>query len=149
MLTDNEVMAAILKSAHDQCVAGYEPARRIVERDHYRLLYQRNPVDTAVNSAAADAVFEAACKRFGDDKIRRDSRPAKSEGVDFPVLTKDQRVASSITMSEALQQLPAAAFDFVFVEGGLRKDAEKWLKDERAKIIQAKESEETDGSTAA
>jgi HD superfamily phosphohydrolase len=148
-LTDNEVMAAILNAAREPGSAGHDAARRIVERDHFRLIYQRNPVDAKVNPAAAQAVHEAAAERFSSEKVRRDMREAKSEGVDFPVLTKDRRVASSLTMSETLRNIPAAAFDFVFVEASVMGDAEKWLKDERARIIEPKEREETDGSATA
>ncbi len=148
-ITDNEVMAAILKAAHNQSHSGHEPARRIIERGHYHLIYQRNPVDDTVNTEAAEAVFNAACMQFGDAKVRRDFRRPKGNGVDFPVLTKDHRVASSMTMSEALRQIPAAAFDYVFVEGGLGKEAEKWVKDRRDAIIQPKDKETADGSIEA
>jgi hypothetical protein len=148
-LTDNEVMAAILKAATDNKSAEHDAARRIIERDHYHLMYQRNPVDAEVNREAADAVYSAACKKFGDDKLRRDRRPAKNEGILFPVLTKDQRVASSLTMSETLRNIPTAAFDFIFIDGALAEDAKKWLKEERATIIQAEEREENDGSPTA
>jgi len=146
-LTDNEVMAAILEAARTADRPGHEPARRIVEHDHFRLLYEPNRGDAEVNPAATDAVFLAACRRFKDENVRRDTRPAKSEGVDFPVLTKDQRVESSLKISDVLLNIPPAAFDFVFIAGSLIQDAGKWLKEEKARIIQPKEVEETDGST--
>lgn len=148
-LTDNEVAAAILHAARKRTIPGHDPARRIVERGHFRLIYQRTPVDATVNPAAAQAVYKAALERFGTEKVRRDMREPKSEGVDFPVLTKDQRVASSLTMSEALRNIPPAAFDFLFAEASVVEDAKNWLKDERARIIEPKESEETDGPPAA
>jgi HD superfamily phosphohydrolase len=148
-VTDNEVMVAILESARGTGFPGHTAARRIVERDHFHLAYQWNPVDAKVNPAAAEAVFIAACEKYGSDRVRRDRRPAKNEGVDFPVLTEDHRVASSLELSEALQQIPAAKFDFVFVDGPLTEDAKEWLKAERPKIIQPKEREETDGSAEA
>lgn len=148
-ITDNEIMAAILKAAVDSSCAGHDAARRIVERDHFHLIYQRNPVDTAENPEAADAVYSAICAKFGSNKVRRDQRPARSEGVDFPVLTKDQRVASSLTMSETLTKIPTATFDLVFIDAALAENAEKWLKEDRATIIQAGKREENDGSTTA
>jgi hypothetical protein len=148
-LTDNEVMAAILLAARDPAQPGHDSARRIVDRDHFRLIYQRNPVDALVNPLAAEAVHEAACQRFGREKVRRAARRPKSEGVDFPVLTKDQRVESSLKMSDVLLKIPAASFDLVFIERGSLKDAETWLKDERNKIIGAAPREHIDGSPAA
>ncbi len=143
-LTDNEVMAAISKAAQDERRAGHDAAHRIVARGHFHLVYQRNPVDTEVNPAATDAVYDAARERFGRENVRRDTRLAKSEGLDFPVLTKDQRVASSLTMSDALRKIPAAAFDYVFVESSRTIEAKAWLKEQRATIIQPKEREDTD-----
>jgi len=145
-LTDNEVTAAILKAAREKDSPGNEPARRIVERDHFHLVYKSNPVDAEVNPEAASAVYHAVCERFGSDNFRRDTYRPKGQGVDFPVLTKDQRVTSSLTMSDVLRRIPAAAFDFVFVEGGVREEVEKWLKAERATIIQPGAREETDGT---
>jgi HD superfamily phosphohydrolase len=145
-VTDNEVMAAILEAARKQDLPGHIHARRIVERDHFHRVYEWNPVDAKVNPAAAEAVFLAACDRYGEERVRRDSRPPKNEGVDFPVLIQDGRVASSLELSQALQQLPAAAFDFVFVEGSLTQEAREWLKADRTNIIHPKEREETDGS---
>jgi HD superfamily phosphohydrolase len=144
-LTDNEVMAAILKAARDPGSPGHDAARRIVVRDHFRLVYKRDPLDAGVNPDAAEAVYTAARERFGAENVRRDARPAKSEGVDFPVLTKDQRVKSSLKVSDVLLNIPSTAFDFVFIEAGLTEEAEKWLRDEKAKIIVPKEREETDG----
>lgn len=148
-LTDNEIMAAILKAAREPDSPGHDAARRIVEHDHFHRIYKRNPVDAEVNPGAADAVFAAACDRFGNDNVRRDSRPAKGEGVDFPVLTEDRRIESSLKMSDVLLKIPAAAFDFVFVEASLVENAEKWLKDERAKIVEPQEREQIDGSATA
>jgi HD superfamily phosphohydrolase len=151
--TDNEVMEAILKAAIHGAHPGPDAARRIVERDHFRLIYQRNPLDASVdgtpNPDAAHAVYEAACKQFGKDSVRRDARRAEREGLDFPVLTKDQRVASSLTISETLKNIPATSFDFVFIDGRLKAEAEKWLSAERAQIIRPVEREDTDGPTAA
>jgi len=63
-LTDNEVMAAILDASRHDSRPGHDPARRIVHREHFRTLYQRNPSDIAVNPDAAKAIAEAASCKF-------------------------------------------------------------------------------------
>lgn len=146
-LTDNEVMAAILKASADRSSPGYDAARRIVERDHFHLVYERNPVDAEMNPEAATAICEALVNRFGQEHVRRDSRPAKTEGLNFPVLSRDGRITSSHRSSQTLRSLPAVSFDFVFVDKAVVQDAERWLREERARIIERAESEETDGST--
>jgi len=148
-VTDNEVTAAMLKAAREKNAVGHDAARRVVERDHFHLIYEWIPDDAKINATATQAIYRAGCEQFGAENIRRDSYPAKSTGIDFPVWMKDQRVVSSLAISNVLQQIPAAAFNFVFVEGSMRDNAEKWLKKERDSIIRHKESEETDGTTKA
>ncbi|MFO0840612.1 MAG: HD domain-containing protein [Phycisphaerae bacterium] len=148
-VTDNEVMAAILEAARDSAKPGHDPARRIVQRDHFHRAYQWNPVDAKENPAATDLVWDAARSKFGAERVRRDRRPAKSEGVDFPVITDDHRVASSRELSETLQRIPAAAFDFVFVDGAVADEAKTWLQKNRETIIRPPAKEEADEPTSA
>jgi HD superfamily phosphohydrolase len=145
-LTDNEVTAAILQAARDKESPGHDAARRIVEREHFRCVYQWNPDDAKVNREAGEALYEAASGKFGRSNLRHEAYPAKSAGVDFPVLTKDQRVMSSFAMSDVLQRIPAAAFDYVFVRADLREEVEKWIEANRATIIRPGVREETDGT---
>jgi HD superfamily phosphohydrolase len=51
-MTDNEITSALLEAACDMTKAGHEHARRIVRREHFRVLYQRNPDDVAKNPNA-------------------------------------------------------------------------------------------------
>jgi len=59
-MTDNEVTAEILHASRTPSHKGHIHARLLVERDHFRLLYQRNPDDIAINPQAARAIFQAA-----------------------------------------------------------------------------------------
>jgi hypothetical protein len=45
---------------------------------------QRNPDDIEVNPAAGDQVFEAAKKKYGESRVRRDYYQ-KGQAADFPV----------------------------------------------------------------
>jgi HD superfamily phosphohydrolase len=47
-LTDNEVMAALLEAARDDSLGGHLHAKRFVERQHFKKLYERNPAVTAL-----------------------------------------------------------------------------------------------------
>jgi hypothetical protein len=147
-ITDNEVMGAILKATGNDGAPGHESARRILDRDHFRLLYKRYPDDIKDNPEAVDKVYRAALREFGPEAIRRDRRLPTSERPDFPVLTKDRRVSSSVAMSEVLQRLPAATFDYVFIDNRKKDEGEKWLKANRDEIIRPKEKEEDHGPTA-
>lgn len=137
-MTDNEVTAAILKAARSEALQGHDSAYEIVNRCHYRVLYQRNPEDIAKNPEAAHAVFDAAVKKFGSDAVRIDSYKQKGNSVGFPVISRDNRISPSITLSETLQRIPVVAIDYVFISPSLRKEAEKWLEQKREDIIKIK-----------
>ena len=45
--------------------------------------------------------------------------------IDFPVLC-DGNVASSVSVSEVLQNMPIVAVDFVFVDPTVRRQVKEW-----------------------
>lgn len=137
-LTDNEVISALRKAANDSSEDGHEHARRIIDRGHFKVLYERNPEDIAVNRNAAQAIFEAVKTQYGPERARMDSYKQKGGSPNFPVLTRDGRIVSSLAESQVLEKLPVAAFDYVFIDAGLRSDAEKWLLENRKKVIALK-----------
>lgn len=142
-MTDNEVTSSILKAARDSDLPGYESARRILHREHFRLLYQRNPVDLKVNKNASRAVFEAACERYGDSMVRFDTYKQRGGGIDFPVYTRDSRVLSSLSLSETLEHIPVVAIDYVFINPEKRADAEVWRDKNLERIISSRVEEDT------
>jgi len=146
-MTDNQVTAAMVDAAYDPCDQLHELARRVVCREHFRLLYERNPEDVKKNREAGSAVYEHAKEKFGPEDVRHDKRTQTGGAPDFPVLMRDERVESSYSLSATLQKLPEAAFDCVFVSPRRRVDAEQWLHNNRDKIIRPKE-ENQDGRTS-
>jgi HD superfamily phosphohydrolase len=134
-ITDNEVTAAMLKAASDVQMPGHDAARRIVRRDHFRVLYQRHPTDTGINHEAGKAIFKAAREEFGSESVRHDLYVEKGAPMDFPVLMRDGSVVSSMTASPALAKLPLLSIDYVFIEKeGLAK-AQEWLNTSKHAII--------------
>ncbi|HET9178663.1 MAG TPA: HD domain-containing protein [Terriglobia bacterium] len=140
-ITDNEVTTAMLKSSADSNSPQHDAARRIIGREHFRLLYQRNPDDLAKNIECVDLIFEAVKKEFGPERVRRDSYSQKGRGIDFPVYTRDGRIVSSVSMSETLKKIPVFAVDYVFIEPSARQDALRWLGQNRDTIIKTREEE--------
>lgn len=134
-VTDNEVTAALLHASRTPNAPGHDAARRLTGRDHFRVLYQRHPDDVRINPEAGKAVFDAACERFGAQRCRYDRYSQRSGAPDFPVLTKDGRIASSLAMSQTLTQLEAVSIDFVFVDPDILAEAKPWLEANRQQII--------------
>ena len=58
-MTDNEVTAALRSAAFDENHPGHLHAQRIVEREHFRLIYERNPADVEINPEAGQAILDA------------------------------------------------------------------------------------------
>lgn len=134
-VTDNEVTAGLLSASRTAGSPGHEVARRITDRTHFRVLYQRHPDDVRVNPEAGKAVFEAASVQFGANRVRHDRYSQRSGAPDFPVLTKDGRIASSLAMSQTLNQLEAVSVDFVFVDPAILPEARQWLQQNLRTII--------------
>jgi uncharacterized protein len=118
-------------------------ARRICRREHFKILYQRQPADVTVNPEAAKVVYAAALKKFGAENVRYDEYRGRGRGVpDFPVLTRDGRVVSAIALSTVLKNLPVTVRETVFVAPNLEEEALKWLESNRAEIIKPTSEEE-------
>jgi hypothetical protein len=138
-VTDNEVTAAMLGAALDPTRRGHAHARRIVRRDHFKVLYSRNPQDVDVNPESGQAIFNAMSEQFGPELFHHDRYSQKGGSQDFPVQAKDGRIVSSMLLSEALQHLPLVSIDAVYVDPAKRDEVKAWLSSRRAEIIKPKE----------
>ena len=138
-MTDNEVTVGLLKAAFDKSKSGHLHARRIIRREHFKLLYERNPKDVAINPEAGKAVLESLSAEYGPENFRRDRYHQSGGAPDFPVRLRDGQIVSSLAISETLNKLPVVSVDYVFAERGLHSKANKWLRQCRENIIQPKE----------
>ena len=101
-LTDNEVTVAITRAAADPSLPGHDAARRIAHRKHFRVLYQRHHTSSR-EPAGCSGGFREARTQFGTEHVRMDEYFPKADTHDFPVLMRDDRVASiSATLRGAL-----------------------------------------------
>ena len=139
-LTDVEVTQALRKASLENGKLG-ALANRIIDRQHFKAIYQRNPDDLKVNSDAAQAIYTAASEEFGAENVRKDQDRKGGGNSDFPVLSRDGSIISSLTLSQILENIPEAAIDYVFVDPDCRIDAMKWLKENRRNIIESAKEE--------
>ena len=115
-MTDNEITAALWKAAFKEDEIGHSHARRIVRREHFKRLYERNPEDVKVNPESGKAIYNALKSKYGKDLFRHDPYNQKSGAPDFPVRMRDGRVVSSLAMSETLKNIPVVSVDHVFAD---------------------------------
>jgi HD superfamily phosphohydrolase len=141
-ITDNEVLVAIHRAAADESLPGHDPARRIVERDHYRVLYERRAEDRKRVLNPEKAVHHAAARHFGEEAVSLDVYRQGSQSIDFAVLRDDDTVVSSLQESEILNRIPGATALYVFVVPEKRVEAKAWLAENlEAILLSASESD--------
>lgn len=138
-ITDNEVTAAMLRAARNGDDSGNVHAKRIVTRQHFKRIYERNPADQKKNRESVDLVTKALIGEFGADRIRRDTYRPKASTLDFPVLQSNGKIESSINLSETLQNIPSATFDLVLCDRTILEKAGSFLDANREKIFGSKE----------
>jgi HD superfamily phosphohydrolase len=140
-MTDNEVTAALLEAALDRDKVGHVHARRIVQREHFKVLYARNPNDVKVNPEAGQAVFEALATEFGGENFRRDRYRQSAGAPDFPLRLRDGQVISSLAASETLNRVPVVSIDCVFGEPSTVSKANAWLRENHADVVKPRGEE--------
>lgn len=136
-ITDSEVTAAIRAAAHREGEPGHDPASRIIHRQHFKRIYERNPLDLDRSLEPGRAVYAAAVARYGEEKVRYDPYSKGGDSYDLPVKMSDDRIVSSINVSDTLNKVLPFAFEFVFVDRDVHKDAVAWLSKERDAVLTA------------
>jgi hypothetical protein len=126
-LTDAEVTAALLAAARDSRAAGHAAARRIVDRDPFKLLWERTPSEAKRVPYLGLLIARAAKAEFGDEAVRRDEYTPGTASIDFLVRCRNGDVVSARSLSEVLSTLPNASVDLVFVAPERLCDAQRWL----------------------
>ncbi len=134
-LTDNEVGSAIRMAAENGQAKGHDPACRIAQHRHFRVLHTRHQEDLDTNPDAGPAVAYAAASEFGASNVRYDSHPTAGDFLAFPVVERDGRVVWSSSVSDVLRNPSAMRVELVFITPGLCEQAEAWLRANHDSII--------------
>lgn len=133
--TDSEIIGAIRKAGYDEGMDGHKWARRLANRKHFRVLDPGRPQHAAQNSRMAKAICRAAQAKFGADFARAAHPPPKESKLEFPVLMEDEKVQSSLTVSQVFASLPVPTPGYVYVDERILDEARKWLAKHRDHII--------------
>jgi len=133
---DDEVYVLMSGAAADHDAPGFESARRIIERQHFKRLYEKTPDIARINPDIETRIVDEARKKFGEDAVLVDSPEDLKEPPDFPVLEFDGRVISSGTASEQLKHMPVIRLGYVFADPDILDEARGWLDANRAALEQ-------------
>lgn len=146
-ITDNEVTAGMWRAAFDQTSKSHELAKRIVSREHFRLVYEPTSSDQSSALEPAKNVFDVLVRKFGKENVRRDDYAQKGASYDFPVYTKAGDIDSSLALSQTLSKVPTFSVDRIYVSVTARAEAERWVAKNRNKIITGEIGEEHSDGT--
>ena len=135
-LADNEVLSAISESAREKSAPGYDPAKRIVERGHFRRAYAPTLHDKELLDDPVAAVADACSKKFGAHGVRQRTFPPKAGPVtDFPVTDSQGNIESSHAVSLPLRQIPVVDVGYVLIAPESVADARRWVRSNKDSIL--------------
>lgn len=129
----------MLEAAFATGKIGHDHARRIIRREHFKIVYERNPIDVRVNPEAGKAVFDALTSQFGSENFRHDRYQQGGGPPDFPVRMRDGQAVSSLEISTTLNRVPVVSIDYVFANRSVAEVAGAWLKGHKSEVIKPKE----------
>lgn len=143
--TDAEIISAMRQAARNPKLPGHSHAERIIDRNHFRVLYRGslNDIVTAGGTMMAKHIAKAASEKFGADKIRFDAYLPKDSTIDFPVLERDDKTTvSARSQSQVLNQIPVVIADTVFVDKAIKTEAEAWFEKNKKELTALGDEEE-------
>ena len=145
-LTDNEVIAGLRKAETSPDCVGHVHARRIIRREHFKLLFDQEQIDVAIYPMACTNVYQALCQEFDSKYFRKDEYKETSRPVDFPVYFQNtETVSSSGLVSSVLNRVPVTNVGYVFADQSVHLKAREWLRDNLDKIIRLEPEGARDG----
>lgn len=143
-MTDNDVLAAMRVAAQDRTHPGHMHARRIVVREHFKVLYAPTPDDLHRNDSGALQLFEAATEHFGEEHVRFDRYTKGAGSAEFPVLQANGRSGSSTSVSGVLATVPEATTHHVFVAPEVFEEARRWKEANLESLLEPRVEENDD-----
>lgn len=136
-MTDNEVLSGMRRAAGDPGHPGNDPAVRILERRHYKRLYERGAADLDLCPEPGLAVRDWAVREYGEAAVKHKASRKGGGQLDFPVRERSGRTVSSLSISDTLRELPPASGEYVFLRPDLLSDASKKLAREFESVLAA------------
>jgi len=127
-LTDNEVNSALRDAAFDPGHPGHRPAKRIICREHFKLLRQFTNKELREHPLFPNQMLEQLENHFGKGNFILRVHDEKRSPKKFSVRLKDSTSADSLAVSPMLRSMPTLSMSFILVEPTLRNQAAEWLK---------------------
>jgi len=141
-ISDNQVLSAMYDACMNRAKPGHDAAKRIIERSHFKRIYEFNPDDLKINPYSSIEIYKALKDEFGAKQLRFDHQKPKSSDNNFPVLRNDNgKIVSALSLSETLNHIPSARAEFIFADPEISNNVIKWLEKNKKKIIELRGEE--------
>jgi len=140
-LTDTEVISAMRMAANNKSVAGHTPARRIMQREHFKRVAEITDADRDIDPDSTELLSTELKDMFGPTAVFTDQYTQKGKGIRFPVLTRDGDIEWSTALSPTLKQVPTFTVEYVFVDPSCSGEAKHHVAAFR-KRLQERQKEE-------
>ena len=154
--TDNEVLAAMRVAAKEVSASGFESARAILTRGHFRCVYSRSPSDEALvlnaiksgnllpsseqtDLSPAYFLTEQLSREFGSGNIHYDRYFQNPNSAVFPVLMSDQRIELSTQVSEVIRNIPLTKITYIYANPTLTENVAGWIEKNRYAILKGEQ----------
>jgi HD superfamily phosphohydrolase len=134
MLTDTEVISAMRLAAKDEASRGHIPARRIMQRAHFKRVAEITEADRDIDPDAAEKLSAQLRSNFGERAVFMDRYTQKGKGIRFPVLTRDGAIEWSTVLSSTLKRVPTFTVEFVFLDPLYSERGKEQVADFRKKL---------------
>jgi len=134
-LSDNEVNSAMAKICIQPDTPGYEAAKCVMRRGHYRRIYEENFRDRSKNLEAFELIRTELEGRYTPEKIKWKRIAQKRQGKQFPVLMSSGDCENSINLSPTLESIPVVSSALIFVHPEVRDETISWLSTNRDRIL--------------
>ena len=139
--TDNDINSAIAEAARDPKCEEYKNARRICNREHFKVLYEFSGEDLGKR----EEFYALAVDEYGEDSIKKDYYKKEENPIGFPVMTRSRRESSySTSESEILKRIPPVIFNFIFIEPSKRDEGVEWARNVVPTIAVREEEDQKD-----
>ncbi len=116
LLTDTEVISAMRLAARDESAPGHIPARRIMQREHFKRVADITDADREIDRNAGENIAIELKGEFGEGAVFTDRYTQTGKGIRFPVLTSDGGIEWSTVLSATLKRVPTFTVEFIFVD---------------------------------
>lgn len=136
MVTDNDVVSAIWKAAHDPGREGHLPAKRLLERDHLKMVHQVRPQVVNGDLKAVPKLGKALAEEFGEGRVWADGYSKEADETDFPVLDPQSgESVSAVGQSDSIDHVPPVRTDRLYADAAIEEEARNWLRENKSEIL--------------